>query len=303
MRTALWSLLAVLSVTLAGCTLPAAASPTPFTFPTPNLTLTVIFSPTATETPVAPTLPPLLPSPTPESSPSPVAPLPAVTPTASPIPPSGARQGGPVVAAARLTTPPTIDGNVAEWTTPSYLIDRCTFGCGSWSGIDDAYAIYYLGWDAEALYVAVKTSDDRHVQSSTGSRLYRGDSVEIQFDANLAADFRQTSLSGDDFQIGFSPGDFASRTPEVYRWHPTGIAGPSSQMLVRAQETDDGYMLEARVPWSQLGVSPATGVMYGFAISISDNDAAGTAQQQSLVSNAPARELFDPTTWGTMILQ
>jgi hypothetical protein len=43
--------------------------------------------------------------------------------------------------------------------------------------------------------------------------------------------------------------------------------------------------------------------MYGFAISISDNDAAGTAQQQSLVSSAPARELFDPTTWGTMILQ
>jgi hypothetical protein len=34
--------------------------------------------------------------------------------------------------------------------------------------------------------------------------------------------------------------------------------------------------------------------MYGFAISISDNDTTGTAQQQSLVSSAPAWSFLIP---------
>jgi len=39
----------------------------------------------------------------------------------------------------------------------------------------------------------------------------------------------------------------------------------------------DGYLVEAAIPWSVLGVTPYGGLSMGFALSISDNDAAGQA--------------------------
>jgi hypothetical protein len=37
-------------------------------------------------------------------------------------------------------------------------------------------------------------------------------------------------------------------------------------------------------------------------VSVSDNDAVGTAAQQSMVSSVSSRTLLNPTTWGTMVL-
>ncbi len=63
-----------------------------------------------------------------------------------------------------------------------------------------------------------------------------------------------------------------------------------------------GYTLEAKIPWSVFGLTPVDGARYGFALSVSDNDAAGTATQQSMVSSVSTRTLVNPTTWGTLIL-
>jgi hypothetical protein len=295
-------LLPIALALLTACTLPAGTSPTPFTFPTPNLTLTTIFSPSATDT-SAPTLPPARPTDTPLVISTPAPPT-ATTPSTSQVtPPSGARPNESPAYAARLETPPVVDGDISDWATVAFLVDRCTFGCSAWSGLDDAYATYQLGWDSAALYVAVKVADDAHVQLARGARLYRGDSIEVQFDANLRGDFSRTTLSGDDFQIGLSPGDLDGLAPEAYRWFPSGFAGPVAAITVRARETDTGYMLEARIPWSVFGATPRAGDLFGFVVSISDNDAAGTQQQQSLISSVSTRKLYDPTTWGTLVLE
>jgi hypothetical protein len=133
--------------------------------------------------------------------------------------------------------------------------------------------------------------------------MYRGDIVEVQFDADLTGDFSQAKLSLDDLQLGLSPGDFASLIPEAYRWYPVARAGTAASVRVRAQKTDSGYMLEASLPWTFVGATPSSGSRYGFALSLSDNDLPATAIQQSLVSSVRTRKLFDPTTWGTLILQ
>jgi hypothetical protein len=71
---------------------------------------------------------------------------------------------------------------------------------------------------------------------------------------------------------------------------------------VKAKQAADGYALEAKIPWTVFGVTPTSGDKYGFAISISDDDQADTAVQQSMVSSVITRKLLNPTTWGTLIL-
>ncbi|MGH2627140.1 MAG: sugar-binding protein, partial [Anaerolineales bacterium] len=171
------------------------------------------------------------------------------------------------------------------------------------SGASDAHATYAWGWDATFLYLAIRVTDDVHVPGPRGETMYRGDIVELQFDANLAGDFTQAFMSADDSQFGLSPGDFASQPPEAYRWYPTQYAAAAASVWVRATKTGEGYTLEASLPWAVLGATPAAGSRFGFALSLSDNDAQGAAAQQSLVSSVTTRTLLDPTSWGTLILQ
>ncbi len=293
----LWVLFAATILVIPACALPGMTPPTPIVFPTPNATLTAIFEPTATEAPaLVSTATPLIEIPL-----APTASLvPASTPT---LDPSKLRPNGTPVRAARLSAPPILDGDLADWSSNIYASDQVVFGATNWSGSADASASYYVGWDSNALYLAIGVRDDKHVQTATGARLYRGDDVEIQLDAQLALDFASTYLTSDDFQIGLSAGNFGGIAPEAYRWYPSASAGRLSSVTVKAKAAGEGYALEAAIPWSVLGITPTEGVVYGFALSLSDNDKPGAALQQSMVSSVSTRKLLNPTTWGSLVLE
>ena len=299
--------LIILSMTaglIGACTLPGAASPTPFTFPTPNLTLTAVFASVATSVPpAAATLPPLLPTATLTPSAVPQDETPEPTGAATSAASSGSRPNGTIVTAAFLATPPTIDGSLTDWNTTAYKANHVVFGSGVWSGANDLSATYYIGWDQTYLYLGVQVVDDKFVQVSRGRSLYTGDEIELQLDAALDADFASTSLSSDDYQVGMSPGDFASNGPEAYRWYPSSKAGSVTNVMLKSASTTSGYNLEARIPWSVFGTTPRSGNHYGFALSVSDDDQTGEALQESLVSSVSSRKLLNPTTWGTLELE
>ncbi len=289
-------LLLTLATAMTACTLPGAASPTPFTFPTPNLTHTAIFAGQATQPPGEATQPP---PETPIPTAATVEPVITLLPSAT-LNPLSVRPNGSPVTAAYLATAPTIDGLLDDWTSTAYTADQIVFGPAAWTGTSDLSATYYIGWDPGNLYLAVRVTDDHHVQIASGRYLYKGDDVEIQLDADLAGDYYVITLNADDYQIGLSPGDFAARPTEAYRWYPSEAA--LTAVTVAARKTDQGYSLEARLPWSVFGVTPASGASYGFALSLSDNDLTGSAVQQSMVSSVPTRRLLNPTTWGTLVL-
>ncbi len=71
---------------------------------------------------------------------------------------------------------------------------------------------------------------------------------------------------------------------------------------VAARATDDGYVLEAAVPWEVLGGRPPLETPLGLCINVNDNDTPGTAEQQAMVSSCPDRQWGDPTSFGTLIL-
>jgi len=297
--------LALLFAVTAGCTLPGAASPTQFTFPTPNLTHTAIFAAMQTPSATSPSggVPPV-----PTSSATPVPQPTAAAGTLAPTATLGgvSRPNGSPVTAAFLSAAPTIDGTINEWTTTAYSIDQVVFGATAWTGANDASATYYIGWDTGNFYLAVRVRDEAHVQTNSGANLrylYKGDDIEIQLDANLSGDFYATGLDSDDYQLGLTPGNFGTLSPQAYLWVPAALEGTRASVTVQARQITNGYELEARIPWTVFGITPAGGNRYGFAISASDNDLSGTATQQSMVSSVRNRRLLNPTTWGTLILE
>lgn len=288
--------LLILAAVLA-CDLPGAAPPTAFVFPTPNETLTAIFAATAT----------------PEASASTSTPPPAATIAATVVTPAGVpatatvsslstRPNGVVVQAERLDSAPAIDGNLGEWASFPFKADQIVYGASRWTGASDASAVFAVGWDASYLYLAVRVTDDKYVQVATGDDIWLGDEVEVQLDADLPGDYYTASVSADDYQIGLSAGNFGAIAPQSYRWYPSSKQVSLTTVTVAGKATSQGYDLEARIPWTTFSLTPADGARYGFALSISDNDAAGTAAQQSMVSSVVTRKLLNPTTWGTLAL-
>ena len=227
----------------------------------------------------------------------------------TPTPPAGGdqpvRPNGPLLHAARLATPPTIDAQGNDW--PSVLpnaIDKLVFQAANFNGPFDQNGHFAMGWDANNLYLFVVIVDDTHVQTQHGETLFQGDSLELQFDADLGGDFAATRIDGDDYQLGLSPGENRD-APEAFLWNPAARKGVPAgiTMACRASSDAGGYVFETAIPWSFFGVTPFAGQHFGMALNSSDDDAPGTAIQQSMTSSVATRKLLDPTSWGTVQLE
>lgn len=207
----------------------------------------------------------------------------------------------------QVGTVPTIDGNLDEWTIPvtaesSHLV----YSVDGWDGSDDVLSQWYLAWDSANLYLAAQVTDDRHVQTQSGNQIFRGDGVSLQIDSDLSGDYGP-GLNADDYQINLSPGDFVSTGPSAYRFQ--GVSGggstdaPGHQIRVAAQQMAGGYLIEAALPWADLGLTPAAGLEIGLALNVNDNDTPGTAVQEVMKSNAASRTYEDPSSWGRLVLR
>jgi hypothetical protein len=305
-------------LSLSACNYPLSSAPTPFVFPTPNLTLTAVFSPTqeitATQQP-----PTALPSATPQAVEPSATPLPTSEPTSTStqVPPTNTtvptntpvsyvgpgQRSGSSITASYLNVPPTIDGSFDEWDLDQNFADSVVAGASNWNGDADLSARVTLGWDTDNLYLAARVKDDKYVQNASGKNIYKGDSVEILIDTNVSSDFYLRELTPDDYQLGMSPGSGQpGNDPEAYLWYPSSQAGERQKVKIGAMKTDDGYRIEAQIPWSTFGVTPAAVKHFGFAFSVSDNDNSSENVQQSMVSNVAPRVLTDPTSWGDLSL-
>lgn len=215
--------------------------------------------------------------------------------------------GAGAVTAVRLTTPPTIDGAVNDWPSLAPVASsHQVYNANSWDRTDDLSAVWMLGWDNANLYIQVVIEDDTHVQTQTGNQIFKGDSVDMQIDTQRAGDYG-TAVSPDDFQITFSPGNFANLPASAFRFQGTSAgrmldAAGGNNITVAAQQTAVGYTLEAAIPWSDLNTTPEAGLILGLSLNASDNDVVGTAVQEVMKSHVSTRRFSDPTSWGTVTL-
>ena len=218
-----------------------------------------------------------------------------------------AANSGADVEAGRINTAVAIDGELGEWgNVPVIEANALVYSAAGWDGSDDVRGLWRLGWDDSTLFIAVRVEDDRHVQTQTGNQIFRGDSVSLQIDSDLNGDFGP-QLSADDYQINLSPGDFADLPPSAFRFQGTREGGmvdaPGHGIGVAAVPVEDGYQLEAAIPWQDIGLTPAPGLVVGLALNVNDNDTAGTAIQEVMKSHAATRAFRDPSSWGRLTLR
>jgi hypothetical protein len=201
--------------------------------------------------------------------------------------------------AAQVGIPVKVDGLLDEWSASTVEVANVVFGSEHWDGPADLSSRAFFAYDTRNLYLAASVTDDIVSQPSTGDQLHLGDSLELQLDTDLAGDFQSKTYSTDDWQIGLSPGDFASRRAEAHVWRPEGV--DASHIGVAARRTNFGYVLEAAVPWSMLKVDVRRTGRLGAAVNAGDDDLPEPAQL-TLVSSVPARSWSDPRSFGTLIL-
>ncbi|MCC6456573.1 MAG: hypothetical protein IT328_16575 [Caldilineaceae bacterium] len=203
---------------------------------------------------------------------------------------------------ARNASAVTLDGNFNDWPDAWVPINALIVGADRHTGPGDLSANFQVGWNANGLMLAVRVNDDLYRPGPIGSNLWQGDSLELQFDRQLAEDFNSTQADADDYQVGIA---FDNNLTAIrgYLWLPfereAELALPGSVVAV-----ERGYQVEVLIPWYvfDLPGAPSTDRAYGFNLSVNDNDSDSFAQEVVL-SASPARTTHDnPTEWGTLRL-
>ena len=283
-----------------------SSEPTPtysFWTSTPTVGMEKIFEDLSEATPETSSEPTITPSPT-------LIPAATITPIMLAFPEAEATltpantRPGPSVEAVFLDSPPNIDGDIGDWELPMYGMENVVYGSGYYANEKDLFGEFKVGWDNQFLYIGVIVRDTMFVQETSGSLLWGGDSVEILLDTDVFGDYTDHQLSMDDFQIGISPGNMIDTPiPNAYLWAPREGARELVTVLIGGRLTEDGYMIELAFPWVEIGVTPSGDLHFGFAFSIYDNDAVDQVIQRSVISFAPERLLYDPTTWRDLVLK
>ena len=215
---------------------------------------------------------------------------------------------GGIIEAYYTNPPPTIDGDVtADWDDP--LIDDVPYTV---FGETDNTARFTLKWDFNNLYLAIKVFDDNlynSVDHSMTSQLYKADSVEILLDKDLQGDYCSSYMSGDDYQLGISPGSLPSPggwALFAYLWYPLDLKGEKVVTIASALTVAPdpiGYIIEAEIPWSVFEGAPAGSEMYGFALSVSDNDHSGENQDGMISTSSERTTHSNPMLWGNLQIE
>lgn len=155
---------------------------------------------------------------------------------------------------------PVIDGTIdAIWeTTESVQLKNMLVG--TTTGSSDFSAYFKTLWDTENLYVLVDVKDDSKVNDSDAD--YQDDAIEIYIDIH---NDKLSSFGVTDYLYTFA-------------WNSSVIntSGPTTDFQYKIVNTNDGYLLEVKMPWSTLGLSKAeTKVHLGFDVHVHDDDDGG----------------------------
>ncbi|MCX7957718.1 MAG: hypothetical protein N3B13_01570 [Deltaproteobacteria bacterium] len=203
------------------------------------------------------------------------------------------------VVSVRTYKPPVIDGDLSDFiqSRPITLNSKDYVKLTSdTSGDNDISGIFYFMWDESNLYIAVVVKDDINYNIETPENIWKGDSVQIAFDA----DFDKTEMTYDsdgDYEIGFA---VVNNSVSSYRW-VSPITAPSLKMVSAYKKSGDTLSYEVSIPFSNLfPLKPVIGKLLGVSFLINDNDGSG---REGFVQFTDGIGLGkNPSAFGEMVL-
>ncbi|MCX6983126.1 MAG: hypothetical protein NT118_00035, partial [Lentisphaerae bacterium] len=159
--------------------------------------------------------------------------------------------------------PITVDGvlDTREWAEiPSELkyegADQVCKLSQPWKSAADLSGTVKLAWRPEGLYVGANVTDDKFLQKSSGDKAWCGDHLELFLDMTPGIEKARDKFGDGQYQIVLNPGNLNGDSPVVKAEAVMFL--PETKMLnsakVAARKTDTGWVLEALIPWSELGL-------------------------------------------------
>jgi hypothetical protein len=185
--------------------------------------------------------------------------------------PAGAL-AAPTVTVAYLSPAPDITAGTTWYTAHKLLDFDATYAVG-----DNEVALYGV-WDANALYLAAEVTDQALYATAVpndSGLTWENDTIELLFDPTLKGGatitqgdtaFRQYifNIAGSLFD---ATGCCASAAPA---WNGTAQFTVTLHGTLNGSGT--GYLIEMRVPWVDLDVTPHDGLEIGFDVANDDRD-------------------------------
>lgn len=166
----------------------------------------------------------------------------------------------------KVTAPITIDGTLENvWkNSTAQPMNATKLLTGTVSNTSDLSAYGKMLWDNDYLYLLAVVTDQTKVNDSQNS--YDDDQVEFYLDMNNA---KSTTYDADDYQysFGWNDGTVVGTIP---------AAAPKTNISYAAVATSDGYVIEARIPWTTLTFTPEVDKLIGVDFMVNDDDDNGT---------------------------
>lgn len=227
--------------------------------------------------------------------------LPSVSPTSTPTPggppstPTPTPSGSSDYIVLKTDTPPVIDGNISEFDQANTIsITQSSTG---------TQGTYKLLWDDNALYIACSVSDAKlnaSISQEDGS-LWTDDSIELMFDT---LNNHGSSQKQDDYKFFVN---LLNTHRDENMTNGTWDGPYTSAVILQGTnnnnaDTDQGYTIEIRIPWSTLGLStPSSNTTLGFDVVLNDKDASGT-RNYTAWANTDGGTLNNPDGWNDIEL-
>jgi hypothetical protein len=201
-------------------------------------------------------------------------------------------------------TPPVIDGIVDEvWSLATKQFMTISIGEGVPTNKADCSGSWQVLYDSKYLYALIDVNDDQLHNDTALADSWQDDSAEFYIDGDNSKGAQGAPSSDrNDLQYRFG---WNTDTPTADMWEyfhrPDSLEGVEYMMV----ETDDGYLLEIKIPWTAILGHPGApvGQRIGIDSFINDDDDGGNTREHQVAWHSTDGGGWNtPSMWGTALL-
>jgi hypothetical protein len=199
---------------------------------------------------------------------------------------------------------PRVDGYLKEWIdVPELYLDGVSQSTRNKvtdaKENNDIYGVFQFWLTESDFYIGALINDDIPlINPFPDDKMNQGDGVELFL--GLGGPGVSFVYGNKDFHIGIAPGH-QGRMPRLWNWT---LQAPISGGEVVSCKTQDGYLLEAKIPFASLGAwTPQRDLMIGFDVALNDLDEEKSNKPpHTLIWNGNHDNLSNPSKWGLAII-
>jgi hypothetical protein len=182
----------------------------------------------------------------------------------------------------------TVDGVLSEWAWNTAAgwntVNRTVLG-----NVYGSTAVFKTLWDPSNLYLGVTVTDSQLVNTGVAA-VWENSAVELYLDTT---DSRGVTASNSDFEYFF-------------RWNDTAASetqGRTAGVSMHTTTISSGYVVEASIPWSTLGLgSPGPGTVLGLDLGVDVNHNGGNCRDGQLIWNGGSDDYTNASGYAQLTL-